>query len=135
MKRFAVVLLGLGLLLALWPVRADRTRYEMEMMGGPQPRVQLLTPPAEQRPFLRQRPLCGPPIAAPLTYMRDTALRSGCAGPNGRSMALAAMALLAALVVGATGVRGAATGNTVGAGSGRSRLGEGPGSNRRMRDP
>lgn len=48
-----------------------------------------------QRPWLERRPLCGPPVLAPVTYVGDGSLRRGCAGPNGRSMSLAALPLLA----------------------------------------
>ena len=97
----AVALLLVGLLLALWPVPADRTRYELELRAGGQPPAQLAARWADplQRAALERRPLCGPPVLAPLTYTQDGALRAGCAGPNARSASLAVLVLLAAAVL------------------------------------
>jgi hypothetical protein len=90
-------LLVLAVFLALWPVRADATRYDAEMRAGGQPVSQLQARLADpvQRPFLEARPSCGLPLLAPLTYTQDTALRHVCAGPNARSMSLAVFVLLA----------------------------------------
>lgn len=97
-RRLSLVLLVVGLLFALWPVKADATRYELAVASGAQPQPQLdarMADPA-QRPLLEQRPSCGIPLLAPLTYTQDTSLRGGCAGPNARSMSLAVLTLLAA---------------------------------------
>lgn len=95
--RLPLTLAVLALVVALWPIRADATRYELEV--GSQPVAQLearLADPA-QRPWLTTRPLCGPPLLAPVLYMQSTSLRPGCAGPNARSMSIAfALLLLAA---------------------------------------
>lgn len=98
--RLPLVLLAASVVLLLWPVRADASRYALEVRSGAQPLSQLETRWADpaQRPFLQRRPACGVPLLAPLFYMQDTALRRGCAGPNGRSMSLAALALLGAVV-------------------------------------
>ncbi len=96
--RLALALVAVGVLVTLWPVRADASRYELEMQSGAQPPAQLEARWADpvQRPFLERRPACGVPLLAPLTYMQDTALRRGCAGPNARSMSLAVLVLVAA---------------------------------------
>jgi hypothetical protein len=95
-SRVPLTLAVLGLVMALWPVRADSTRYELE--SGLQPAAQLearLADPA-QRPWLTARPLCGLPVLAPVLYMQHTSLRRGCAGPNARSMSIAVAVLLLA---------------------------------------
>lgn len=98
LRRLSSALVVVGVLLALWPVKADATRYELEARSGGQPAAQLEARWADpaQRPFLTARPSCGLPLLAPLTYVQDTSLRSGCAGPNARSTSLAAVALLGA---------------------------------------
>ena len=106
--RLARALLALGVLLLLWPVRADATRAELVVRSGGQPMAEVqrrLQDPA-QRPWLERRPLCGPPVVAPLAYVGDSSLRQGCAGPNARSMSLAALPLLAAAGVTVTRRRG-----------------------------
>ncbi len=98
--RLSLTFIALALLLAVWPVRADASRYELESRSGAQPVSQLearLADPA-QRPWLTTRPHCGMPLFAPFFYMQDTSLRQGCAGPNARSMSLAAVLLLLAAV-------------------------------------
>lgn len=89
-----------GALLALWPVSADATRYELELASGGQTPAQLAARWADprQRPLLERRPSCGIPVLAPWTYTQDTALRGGCAGPNARSMSLAVVLLGGAVV-------------------------------------
>ena len=97
-SRVARALGALGVALLLWPVRADATRFELAAQTGAPSMADLqarLADPA-QRPWLERRPLCGPPLLAPLTYVGDGSLRRGCAGPNGRSMSLAVLPLLAA---------------------------------------
>lgn len=103
--RLAQVLVAVGLLLLLWPARADATRFELVLQSGAQPMAELEQRWAdpEQRPWLERRPSCGIPLLAPLTYMGDGSLRRGCAGPNARSMSLATLPLLAA--AGLTAVR------------------------------
>ena len=103
LRRASLALAALGLLLAVWPVYADAIRYELELRTGAQPVAQLEVRWAdpEQNRFLARRPLCGPPVLAPLTYMQDSALRQGCAGPNARSMSLAVLLLGAAALTGA----------------------------------
>ena len=102
-QRLARLLVAVGVLLLLWPVPADATRFEMVAQSGAQTIADLEARLADprQRPGLERRPLCGPPLVAPLTYVSDGALRRGCAGPNGRSMSLAALPLLAAAGLGA----------------------------------
>lgn len=93
--RLSPTLVVLAVVVALWPVRADAARHELE--SGAQPAAQLearLADPA-QRPRLMARPLCMP-LLAPLLYTQDTSLRRGCAGPNGRSMSIAFVLLLIA---------------------------------------
>lgn len=96
LRRLSLGSFVIGLTLALWPVAADATRYELELRSGAQPVSQLEARWADpdQRPFLARRPSCGPPVGAPLTYLRDSALRRGCAGPVSRSMSLAVLALV-----------------------------------------
>lgn len=97
-QRLSLALAAVGALLLLWPVPADATRFELIAQSGSQTLADLdrrLADPA-QRPWLERRPLCGVPLLAPITYMDDGCLRHGCAGPNGRSMSLAALPLLAA---------------------------------------
>lgn len=55
-------------LLLLWPVRADANRFELTLRSGGQSMAELQTRPADprQRPWLERRPLCGPPLLAPL---------------------------------------------------------------------
>ena len=97
-QRLARLLVVVGVVLLLWPVRADATRFELVAQSGAQTMADLEDRLADprQRPSLERRPRCGPPLAAPLTYVADGSLRRGCAGPNGRSMSLAALPLLAA---------------------------------------
>lgn len=93
-----VWLLSFGLLLAVLPFPADGTRAELGVGSGGQSMAQMqerLSDP-EQRPHLEKRPLCWPPVMAPFTYMQDSALRHGCAGPNARSMSLAVLLLAGA---------------------------------------
>lgn len=108
-RRVSLSLIVLGLLLAVYPVKADATRYELELRSGGQPVSQLESRWADpvQRPWLAKRPVCGIPLLSPFTYMQDTALRHGCAGPNGRSMSLAVLALLAGVGMAASRSRGA----------------------------
>ena len=96
--RLALVLAALGALLVLWPVRADGTRFELLVQSGAQPMAEVEARWADpvQRPWLAARPLCGVPLLAPVTYVTDSSLRRGCAGPNARSMSLGALGLLAA---------------------------------------
>lgn len=95
LRRLSIALVLLGALLALWPVKADATRYELEVRSGGQslPQLQARYAEAEQRPFLERRPSCGIPLLAPITYTQDSALRGACAGPNARSMSLSVLAL------------------------------------------
>jgi len=96
-RRVSLSLIVLGLLLAVYPVMADGTRYELALRSGGQTMSQLesrLADPA-QRPWLEARPLCWPPLLAPFTYMQDSALRSGGAGPSAQSMSLSVLALAA----------------------------------------
>ena len=97
-QHLARLLLAVGVVLLLWPVRADATRSELVAQSGAQTMAELEARLADprQRPWLERRPLCGPPVAAPLTYVAVGGLRRGCAGPNGRSMSLAVLPLLAA---------------------------------------
>lgn len=89
------------MILVLWPVRADGTRFELALQTGGQSMAHLQERLADprQRPWLERRPLCGPPLLAPLVSMGDSSLRQGCAGPNARSMSLAVLPLLAATAV------------------------------------
>ncbi len=96
-RRLSLGLIVLGLLLAVYPVKADGTRFELALRSGGQSMAQLearLADP-DQRPRLEARPLCWPPLLAPFTYVQDSTLRSGCAGPNARSMSLSVLALAA----------------------------------------
>lgn len=99
-----MLLVAAAVLLALWPVRADASRYELEVRSGAQPLSQLEARWADpvQRAFLERRPSCGVPLLAPFSYMQDSALRRGCAGPKARAMSSAMIALLGAVSVMAT---------------------------------
>jgi hypothetical protein len=106
-QRLARSLLGVGVFLLLWPVQADATRFELLAQSGAQtmPDLQARLADPLQRPSLERRPRCGPPLLAPITYTGDGSLRRGCAGPNGRSMSLAVLPLLAAAGLAAAGRR------------------------------
>ncbi len=106
-RRVSLGLIVLGLLLALCPVKADGTRFDLALSSGGQSMSQLESRWADpaQRPWLGARPLCWPPLLAPFTYMQDSTLRRGCAGPNARSMSLAVLLLATGAGVAAAGVR------------------------------
>lgn len=95
LRRLPLLLAAVAVMLAVWPVKADRIRYDLEAQSGGQAIAQLQARWADpvQRPFLQARPTCGLPLLAPWTYTQNSALRGGCAGPNSRSMSLAALAL------------------------------------------
>lgn len=99
LRRLPLLLATVAAMLALWPVKADAIRYDLEAQSGGQPIAQLQARWADpvQRPFLQARPTCGLPLLAPWTYTQDSALRGGCAGPNSRSMSLAVLSLSFAL--------------------------------------
>ena len=97
MRRLSLLLVLIGAVFALWPVKADRTRYELEagVEGRPLSELQSQWADPQLRQILQRRPTCGIPLLAPFTYIGDTALRRGCAGPNSRSLSLSLVAVAA----------------------------------------